>query len=250
MDLHYETRGKGPVIVLLHSGGVDMREWSYLVPLLVKHFKVITFDARGVGNSPSPTTSQVDYVDDLLKLLDYLEEPQVSLVGHSIGGQIATEFALMYPERVENLILIAPSLSGFEYSHEFKKYLDNINQAAPDINKMVDLSLKGSLYKVVMAGEHRDFMVEMHRKYFERVLQWPAFEMIWPAPPANKRLTNLTVKTLLLIGGVDFKDNHRVLNCFDVASDVCNYEIINADHMVTLTHPSELYEQITNFIKE
>ncbi|MGE7052772.1 alpha/beta fold hydrolase, partial [Paenibacillus glucanolyticus] len=112
MDLHYEVYGNGKPVVLIHSGGADMRDWSSVVPLLSEDFHVISFDGRGAGRSPSPI-EPANYVQDLLSLLDHLNIPQAAVVGHSMGGQIATEFAIQYPERVSELILIAPALSGF-----------------------------------------------------------------------------------------------------------------------------------------
>ncbi|MDQ7864130.1 alpha/beta hydrolase [Peribacillus frigoritolerans] len=62
--------------------------------------------------SPSPI-KHANYVEDVLALMDYLELKQATIIGHSMGGQIATDFALNYPERVSKLVLIAPSLTGF-----------------------------------------------------------------------------------------------------------------------------------------
>ncbi len=144
MDLYYQINGEGHPIVLLHSGGTDLRDWTYLTPLLTKDYKVVTFDVRGIGKSPSPN-EKANYFEDLLLLIDHLELEKATLVGHSIGGQIATEFALHYPEKVKDLILIAPSLSGFNYSQGFNEYINGINQAAPDIDQMLDVSLRAVL---------------------------------------------------------------------------------------------------------
>jgi pimeloyl-ACP methyl ester carboxylesterase len=249
MDLYYEVSGNGKPVVLLHSGGADLRDWSYVAPLLAKHYKVVTFDGRGTGKSPAPL-ELTNYVEDLLSLLDHLELDKTTLIGHSMGGQIATEFALNYPERVSKLVLIAPSLSGFNYSQEFITYINKINEAAPDIEKMLELSLSALLYHVVMASPHRNLMVQMQRHYFKRILKWPAFEMIWPQPPAIDRLEELTVKTLFIIGKEDFQDNHCVADCFRKVPKVRFVELADADHMVTLTHPENLNHHITYFMEE
>ncbi|WP_210367111.1 alpha/beta hydrolase [Bacillus sp. REN3] len=249
MDLYYEVNGNGHPVVLLHSGGIDLRDWTFLAPLLARHYKVVTFDGRGIGKSPSPL-KHANYVEDLLLLLDHLELDKATLIGHSIGGQIATEFALNYPERVDDLILIAPALSGFSYSKEFKAYINRINEAAPDINEMIERSLGGTLYKVVMSGPQRDLMLQSHLDYFNRMLKWPAFEMVWPQPPAIQRLDELAARTLLIIGTEDLPDNHRAAECFQKAPNSKFVKISNADHMVTLTHPETLYKKITGFMKE
>jgi pimeloyl-ACP methyl ester carboxylesterase len=99
MDLHYEVQGKGEAVVLIHSGGADLRDWELIAPQLAQTYQVITFDGRGAGQSP-PLLEPANYVEDLRQLLDHLHLDRVILVGHSIGGQIATDFALAYPDRV------------------------------------------------------------------------------------------------------------------------------------------------------
>ena len=51
MDLHYEVNGNGYPVVLLHSGGADLRDWTFVAPLLSKHYMVVSFDGRGAGKS-------------------------------------------------------------------------------------------------------------------------------------------------------------------------------------------------------
>src|SRR3954454_17333237 len=139
MDLYYEINGNGHPVVLL-TGGADVRNWTFFASLLAKHYKVVAFDLRGTGKSPS-LLEDVNHVEDLLSLLDHLEINQATLIGHSMGAQIATEFALNYPERVSKLVLLAPGLSGFSYSKEFEENMKTIHEAAPDIDKMIELLL-------------------------------------------------------------------------------------------------------------
>jgi pimeloyl-ACP methyl ester carboxylesterase len=107
MDLHYEVQGKGEAVVLIHSGGADLRDWEFIAPQLAQTYQVIAFDGRGAGQSP-PLLEPANFVEDLRQLLDHLNLDRVILVGHSIGGQIATDFALAYPDRVTRLVLVAP----------------------------------------------------------------------------------------------------------------------------------------------
>lgn len=246
MDLYYEVNGNGQPVVLL-TGGADVRNWTFLSPLLEKHFKVVALDVRGSGKSPIPF-EDVNYIEDLLSLLDHLKINQAALIGHSMGGQMATEFALNYPERVSKLVLIAPGLSGFSYSEEFIENMKKVHEAAPDIDKMVELLLGNSSYRVVTVSPYRDLMVQMLRHHMSRMFEWPAVQLIWPQPPAIKRLRELTTNTLLLIGKEDSTDNLRVAQHFRDHTDAQVVEISGADHMANLTHPEELYRQIFNFM--
>lgn len=165
MNLYYEITGNGHPVVLIHSGGTDLRLWTFLAPLLAKNYKVITYDGRGAGKSPSPL-KDANFVEDVLALLDHLELNQATIIGHSMGGQIATDFALNYPERVSKLVLIAPSLTGFSYSQEFEQYHSKVLEAAPYIDKMLELALHSQTYQVVIHSPNKDLNVQMLRHHF------------------------------------------------------------------------------------
>ncbi|WP_079527955.1 alpha/beta fold hydrolase [Halobacillus hunanensis] len=246
MDLYYEVNGNGHPVILL-TGGADVRNWTFVASLLAKHYKVVAFDGRGTGKSPSPS-EDINHVEDLISLLNHLGIDRATLIGHSMGGQIATEFALNYPERVSKLVLLAPGLSGFSYSKEFEENMKTIHEAAPDIDKMVELLLNDSSYRVVTKSPHRNLMVQMLRHHMNRMFEWPAVKLIWPQPPAIERLGDLKAKTLLIIGKEDSHDNLRVANYFRKNSDARVIEIPGADHMINLTHPEKLYRQITDFM--
>jgi pimeloyl-ACP methyl ester carboxylesterase len=249
MDLYYEINGTGKPIVLLHSGGADLRDWTFLAPLLAKDYKVVTWDGRGAGKSPSPIDPP-NYVKDLLELFDHLEIDKAALVGHSIGGQVATEFALHYPDRLSELVLISPSLSGFPYSNEFVAYMQQIQDAAPNIDKMIELALSAPLYSITMAGPHRNLLIRMLAHHIQKSAEWGTFDSIWPQPPAIEKLGEMVIKTLFIIGEVESLDNKRVADCFQEVPDIRFDHIAGADHMVTLTHPNELYRSISRFMEE
>ncbi|WP_347835363.1 alpha/beta fold hydrolase [Gracilibacillus sp. JCM 18860] len=86
MNLYYEVSGNGKPIVFIHSGGgADLREWTYLAPLLSQRYQAITYDGRGAGKSPDPT-GDVSCVEDVKSLLDHLEIKKATVVGRSMGG--------------------------------------------------------------------------------------------------------------------------------------------------------------------
>lgn len=98
----------GPRVVLLHAGVADRRVWRDVAPALHElGADVLAYDRRGFGESP-PTDEAFRHVDDLLELLD---DP-AWLVGNSMGGALALDAALLAPDRVAGLVLIAPAVSG------------------------------------------------------------------------------------------------------------------------------------------
>ena len=110
--LYYETAGSGAPVVLLHGGFGDRRMWDDQLPALLPRYRVIRYDHRGFGRSPQPDTAYLA-TDDLRRLLDHLGVAKAHLMGNSVGGMVALEFALAHPERVASLVMVASGAAGF-----------------------------------------------------------------------------------------------------------------------------------------
>src|SRR5688572_19584509 len=113
IDLHYWQHGQGPDLVLVHGLGGNLAGWHLtMVPELQRRYRVTTYDLRGHGRSDAPphgyTTGKM--AEDLCGLLDALHIRQPRLVGHSWGADIVLHFALNYPRRVSELVLIEAAL--------------------------------------------------------------------------------------------------------------------------------------------
>ena len=109
LTTHYtlEGTGEGIPLVFINALGTDLRIWDGVVPHLTDRHPVIRFDKRGHGLSDCPPApySIHDFSTDLLGLLDQLELSQAILVGISVGGMIALDFAGGWPERVHSMAL-------------------------------------------------------------------------------------------------------------------------------------------------
>lgn len=106
---YYEEAGSGEPLVLIRGLGSDLQAWAPQLPLLAKHFRVIVYDNRGAGRTGAPDKpySIAGMADDLAALLDELKVEKAHVLGYSMGGMIAQEFALRHPGRLEKLILLA-----------------------------------------------------------------------------------------------------------------------------------------------
>ncbi|MNX88693.1 Soluble epoxide hydrolase [compost metagenome] len=249
MELNYEIQGNGSPIVMIHTGGADSRVWKYMAPTLAQSFKVITFDGRGTGGSPA-LLEPTSLVEDLHKLLEHLGLDRITLVGHSMGGQVATDFTLSYPSMVERLVVIAPSLTGFTFSSEFTEYMATVNAAAPDITKLVELALAGPIYRASMVSPHRDFLHELYTHYMTRVFtEWKSFEVLWPEPPAIERLEQIAASTMFIQGTIEWSDMNKIAEHFKRVPVIRFAEIKGADHMLVLTHAEELANLIRQFVQ-
>jgi 3-oxoadipate enol-lactonase len=109
LTIHYRQEGPpdGPPLVFINSLGTDLRIWDGVVSPLVDQYRILCYDKRGHGLSdcsPAPY-SIADLSADLAGLLDFLAIDRATLVGISVGGQIAAHFAATWPERVQALVL-------------------------------------------------------------------------------------------------------------------------------------------------
>jgi 4,5:9,10-diseco-3-hydroxy-5,9,17-trioxoandrosta-1(10),2-diene-4-oate hydrolase len=112
--LHYHEAGEGPALVLLHGSGPGVSGWSNFrgnFPVFADRFRTVVFDMPGFGRSERPELDRAYprvAADALLVLLDKLGIERAHLLGNSMGGYVALEFALAYPSRVDRLVLMGP----------------------------------------------------------------------------------------------------------------------------------------------
>ncbi|WP_034160420.1 pyrimidine utilization protein D [Sphingomonas sp. ERG5] len=107
--LYYETHGAAgaPPLILSSGMGGSASYWRPNVAALAGHFHVIAYDHRGTGRSDRTVTPRIDSIgDDMLALMDALNLPRASIVGHAIGGMGGLTLALDTPARVDRLVVV------------------------------------------------------------------------------------------------------------------------------------------------
>lgn len=135
MKLFYRESGQGNTLIILHGLYGSSDNWVSIVKELEKHFRVINIDQRNHGQSPhSHEHNYALMANDLLELFDDLKIDKANVIGHSMGGKAAMEFAFEHPDRIDSLIVvdIAPwsHLEGNEQSaqivSEHKKIIEGL----------------------------------------------------------------------------------------------------------------------------
>lgn len=107
INMYYEIHGEGEPLILIMGLGGDHFRWFRILPLLTEHFKVVTFDNRGVGKTDKPDIPYTMKMmsDDIAGLMDTVGIDKAHVFGISLGGMIAQNFALLHPNRIISLIL-------------------------------------------------------------------------------------------------------------------------------------------------
>ncbi|HET8617546.1 MAG TPA: alpha/beta fold hydrolase [Acidimicrobiales bacterium] len=117
-DVSYRMSGEGPTVVLIHGIAGSSTTWRAVMPALAEHYTVIAPDLLGHGQSAKPRGdySLGAYASGVRDLLAVLGQERVTVVGHSLGGGVAMQFAYQFPERIERLVLVASGGLGKEVS--------------------------------------------------------------------------------------------------------------------------------------
>jgi len=115
VNLYYEIHGDGFPLLLIQGLSENVYWWDTpVIDELSKHLKTVIYDNRGVGRSDAlegDLTIEI-MAADALGLMDALNINQAHILGHSMGGMIAQEIALKFPERVKKLVLCSTSCGG------------------------------------------------------------------------------------------------------------------------------------------
>jgi 3-oxoadipate enol-lactonase len=106
IEIYYEMYGSGEPLLLIHGLGSSLRDWEYQIPVFEKHFQVIACDMRGHGRSDKPPGpySVSQFSDDISQLMLALGIPSFNVLGISMGGMVAYQLAVNFPQRVERLV--------------------------------------------------------------------------------------------------------------------------------------------------
>jgi pimeloyl-ACP methyl ester carboxylesterase len=104
----YRTAGNGPVLLLVHGLAGSSATWRHVMPALAERFTVLAPDLLGQGESDKPRGeySLGTHANTLRDLLDALGHERVTVIGQSLGGGVAMQFAYQFPERCERLVLV------------------------------------------------------------------------------------------------------------------------------------------------
>ncbi|AFY91536.1 alpha/beta hydrolase [Chamaesiphon minutus] len=150
IDLNYQIQGSGEPLLMIMGLSFSLLDWGKkFTELLAKNYQLILFDNRDAGlTSPSPRLySIVDMADDAAGLLDALHIPKAHVFGVSMGGAIAQQFALKYPDKLDKLILGCTMAGG------------NCSQLG-DISGVMSGNLLDLLFTPTFIQNHRQELTE------------------------------------------------------------------------------------------
>lgn len=140
--LHYQQYGSGPPLIFLHGLSFDSRMWNEQLAYFQNSYLSIGLDFRGHGFSDAPDIeySLETYVADVSALMNDLHLPSAQIIGLSLGGAVAIEFACRYPDRADALVLVSSAVNGHNWSNAWREVMRRVRSEGTE--KSVQSSLR------------------------------------------------------------------------------------------------------------
>ena len=228
-----------PPLVLIHGMAGERGDWDRLLAALPADYPILRYDLRGFGLSPSDDR-EYSHSDDLLAVLDALGIECAAVLGLSMGGGVALNFALSHPTRVSRLILISPAIVGWEWSAGWKGLWHEVSRAARDgdLARARERWFQHPMFAVVRESAAAEDLRHAIDAYHGR--QWIRDPQRMELPDLE-RLHTLAMPALLLTGERDVADMRLIADVIaGAAPQVRRIDFVGAGHMLHIERPTEV----------
>ncbi|TNE55921.1 MAG: alpha/beta fold hydrolase [Bacteroidetes bacterium] len=251
MKLHYREMGEGQAFVILHGLFGYSDNWQTHARKLSEYYRVILVDQRNHGHSPWSEEFSYDLMaEDLKELFDELELEEVILLGHSMGGKTAMNFAQKYQDQLSKLVVVDMGVKAYPMHHEqiiaglkaiqLRPGLGR-SEAEETLSAYVDSpGVKQFLLKNLYRGQDKELQWRMNIPVLEREMP----EILSALDPAQEVYT----PTLFIRGEAsnyvldeDWEEIERIF------PDASLETIQGAGHWVHAEAPKEFLESVLSF---
>lgn len=252
--IHYARAGEGMPVVFLHAGVADHRMWEPQMREFAKQYDVIAPDMRGFGRSELPP-QRWSPVADVLGLIEQLHLKPVHLVGCSMGGSVAIDFALEHGERLSKLVLVGPGIGGVHFGAKYPELFAEGEAAEKSGDHKAIVDADAHLW---LDGPRRapGYVKDPIRKLFFDMdsnfdSDWDSAPIDKIEPPAADRLHEITAPVLVVVGD---EDAPPVFDAVELLMEKVPHArkvvIHDAAHLPNLEHPKEFNQVVLSFLLE
>jgi pimeloyl-ACP methyl ester carboxylesterase len=254
--LYYEIAGTGMPLLMIHAGVADSRQWNNEFVYFSQSNRVVRYDMRGYGKS-EPANGEFSHMSDLVSLLDFLEihEPLV-LMGCSMGGGLAMDFALTHPARVKALIMVDSGPSGLKldvpapakFADAEKAFNTGDLDLVAEIETQIWFDGMGRTPEQVNQAM-RKLLFEMDRLALSHEVKQLGKRLANTEIPAVDRLEELNIPVLIIVGS---HDTPYILAAADYMKDKIKRSkkkiIEDAAHLPNMDQPDEFQGIVKDFL--
>ena len=245
MKIAWERHGAGPSLLLIHGLGYARWGWEPVVEPLARSFDVLLFDNRGIGESDAPpgpyTVTQL--AEDAVQVLDEAGVERAHVVGTSLGGMVAQELALGWPERVERLVLAATTPGGAK-AFPMPRRTVELMQARASLREYVENALEPDARPEVV-----DRILEHRERTAQPFDAWAAQAAAGASFDAHDRLGALAAPTLVQHGDGDLVVDPRNADLLAAAIPDARVSVYaGAGHLFMWQEPDRFTRELEEFL--
>ncbi|MCB0062811.1 MAG: alpha/beta hydrolase [Caldilineaceae bacterium] len=269
--LYFERTGEGAPVVFLHAGIADHRMWDTQFHAFADDYDVIRYDLRGYGksnlgegidrervtqNGDPKDAKNFSHAQDLYLLLRTLGVEGATLIGASLGGATAIDFALEQPTMTNGLVLVGAVPSGYEYTGEMPPALQQFVESCQrgEMERATELATQlwfdgPQRQPAQMDADLRAQVKSMIGDVFRSSMVDFTGENA-AAKPAIQRLSEIDAPTLVIFGDQDEANVQRAANL--LANEIPaaeRVEMSGAAHLPNLEKPDEFYQTVLDFLE-
>jgi pimeloyl-ACP methyl ester carboxylesterase len=257
-SLYYELAGQGEPLVMIHAGVADSRQWENEFVHFAQDFRVLRYDLRGYGKS-LPVDEEFTHMGDLIALLDQLDiHAPLGLIGCSMGGSLALDYALEHPSRMKALVMVGSGLSGLALDVPGHPKEAEAEQAykAGDLDLLAELEAqiwfdgRGRTPGQVNAVMRR-LALEMNRLALSHEARGLGQRLPDTETPAAERLDEIKFPILALVGEHDNAYAHAAADYLVKKVPAARKSILqDAAHLANMDHPDQFQNTVRSFLNE
>ena len=255
--IYYEIAGEGEPFVMIHAGVADSRQWENEFRYFADRYRVLRYDMRGYGKS-EPVEGEYSNLQDLVGLMDHLQiEQPIHLMGCSMGGGLAMDFTLAYPERVKTLIMVSAGPSGLALDVEESPEMKEAQQAyeSGDLIRTAELETHIWFDGVgrtpnQVDQDMRRLAYEMNRLGLEHSFKKLGKRLPDAGEPAAGRLGEINVPVLIIVGEHDEPYTHAAADVM-VEKIPSAHKVVmdDAAHLPNMDHPEVFRKIVEEFLE-
>jgi pimeloyl-ACP methyl ester carboxylesterase len=248
--IHWDEEGSGAPLLLIMGLGWTSHAWHRTRPLLSAKYRTIALDNRGVGQSEAPPGpySIVQMASDAAAALSAARANAAHIFGVSMGGMIAQEFALQYPNKVRSLILGCTSAGGPQAVRAEQDALQVLMTRGLD-PKAFAKTISPFIYDRGTPAERIEEDTALRRKWYPSADAYFAQLQAIMTWEADSRLENISAPTLVIHG-----ENDRLVppeNARRIAAKIAGAKLVllpNASHIFTTDQTEAAHKAILDFV--
>jgi 3-oxoadipate enol-lactonase len=251
--IYWEEHGRGEPLVLIMGLASTIDMWHRTKPLMAQHYRTILIENRGVGRSdvPPPPYTIAEMASDIAAVIDAAEIESVRVLGISMGGMIAQEFTLNYPNRVRSLVLGCTNFGGREVKPATSDVLAILKARGLMTASEAAWAMAPYTYDASTPRQRVEEDLKIRLQWFPTaagyfgqlgaILSWES----------RQRLSQINVPTLVIHGETDElvpPENGRM-----IAELIPNAKLLllpNTSHIFFTDQPEISHREILNFFRE